>query len=260
MERKHFFAKSELLEEHSPIVVILMISAILFVSLLLSNGIPTANATRPGPYERGTNSVKWAGYNLHGSSNYGGEAIAGYIYTIDPYINPQQLWYHLFEYVGLELDYSNNYWLAFGYSKDYWASPSYSIKYAFIKNDMYTSYGWGLSTTGPSSGSTHRYYLMHPYGYDEGYPPNYFLCDVESNFVFGIYLNTYDPYCEPVDQFACVETGYINWALDGTHFSGLATFAPWRRTWKWYPWTGHVEYSTNCNLWPVSNTEFRATG
>lgn len=242
--------------ETSQIFLVLMVSMLLITPVFLFEQIQPVNAIRD------FNDVAWAGYSLFGYEQGIGAGATARIFTIDPYMDPYILWKWIFWYVGVQFDYSNNYFMVLGYAKHYNAIPMYSPVYFYVKNDRWSNYGIALKSFGPTVGSTHSYYILHPYGWDQGYSPSYYELKVDTTFLWGdSYVYLYDPYCDPMDQFACVDSNSYYVVVNNTHFSNLKYFMEWiGGQWRWIRWSTHVEEQEFYTLLPISHYEFMASG
>lgn len=244
MRIKRCTSKGKPLLNYLSTIRLFVMCALIFVAALPFWNIEEVHAQYPHFY---------AGYKLFSYEEYAGEGVTGTIYTINPYLGYQC---DLYESVAVVFSYYYMWGLIFGYGKGH-PTDFYVPKYFLSKAD---SWGYGLipSSNGPSPGSSHTYYITHPYGYEQSDDPTLWEFYVDYTQLF--FIHTYGIY-EAKDEQAYVET--IGWTPDisGSHFSGLKQLVEYRQYWRWRLWSTHQKYeSYPYVVTEVSNFEFYANG
>jgi hypothetical protein len=197
----------------------------------------------------------YAGYRLYGEETYAGEGTRAQIYAINPWKPPMQ---QFREYVTVVLSYYNGYWLQFGYSRGI-PGDEYYLRYYYEIVDTYPICRWYYDyDRGPSPGSSHVYYMVHPYGYGEESYPEWWLLYVDDTHMYSVSV---EPYIA-VDLHAPAESTDGAIVFNGTHFSGLKHFVDYRQYWRWMLWPEHEAIVTSppYSIVEVSDYEFYANG
>jgi hypothetical protein len=211
--------------------------------LLIASSLVTTSAQDEEPM--------YAGYYLFFDTMYAYEGVLGDIMTIGPYVPPNVTGFA--EWVTIVLSYDPEYWMQTGYVNC--SDTSYQLRYYYERLDA-IRYECIYSATGPSSGSWHTYYFLHPYGYGGSNNETRWNCYRDGVLRLSWYVRPYNA----IDQMSFVETLSTTIDIDGSHFKRLSYF-DFDKDWHWVRWDTHYPYHTGpYSLTEISDYEFNATG
>jgi len=220
---------------------------LLFASSFLI--IEVGLATYEGPWT--------TGYAFCGFEAFPGPGLKGDIYTIDPAMEGLN---NMYESLTIVLSYYNYWWLQWGYMKGWSCIPLFSAKYYYeVWDSIHLNPGPMKLTQGPSPGTWHRYYIMHPFEYGECSDPHFWEFYLEGGALYH-YAYVFPYYA--VDQRAYIETSTNTIRIDGSHYKDLSYFIE-IHYWHWQLWDEHVTIETDpqhYHLNQVSDSEFTAWG